>query len=108
MSTIKKSTISLRIILGGEFLTNNFFKRQIGLILLLMLFAIFYIHNRYASQQELIKIDKLKKELIDIKYDALTRSSELMEKSRQSKIEKYITEKGSPLSTPTQPPFIIK
>ena len=37
-----------------------------------------YIHNRYASQQQQIEIDRLKKELTDIKYDALTRSSELM------------------------------
>ena len=39
-----------------------------------------------------IEIDKLKKELIDIKYDALTRSSELMEKSRQSRIEDYTSQ----------------
>ena len=42
--------------------------------------------NRYSCQQEMIEIDKLKKDLTDIKYDALTRSSELMEKSRQSRI----------------------
>ena len=73
-----------------------------------MVFAIFYIHNRYASQQQQIEIDNLRKELIDIKYDALTRSSELMEKSRQSRIEEYISTKGSQLQTATQPPFIIK
>ena len=39
----------------------------------------------------MIEIDKLKKDLTDIKYDALTRSSELMEKSRQSRIEEYIS-----------------
>ena len=52
-------------------------------------------------------IDKLKKELIDIKYDALTRSSELMEKSRQSRIEDYISTKESDLQTSTHPPYLI-
>ena len=55
-----------------------------------MILTIFYISNRYSCQQEMIEIDKLKKDLTDIKYDALTRSSELMEKSRQSRIEEYI------------------
>ena len=66
------------------------------------------IHNRYASQQQQIEIDRLKKELIDIKYDALTRSSELMEKSRQSRIEEYISNKESDLQTSTNPPYLIK
>jgi hypothetical protein len=73
-----------------------------------MIFILFYIHNRYASQQQQIEIDKLKKELIDIKYDALTRSSELMEKSRQSRIEEYVSEEQSDLQTSTNPPYVIK
>lgn len=74
----------------------------------MMIFILFYIHNRYASQQQQIEIDKLKKELIDIKYDALTRSSELMEKSRQSRIEEYVSEEQSDLQTSTNPPYVIK
>jgi hypothetical protein len=50
----------------------------------------------------------LRKELTDIKYDALTRSSELMEKSRQSKIEEYISDKESDLQTSTNPPYVIE
>ena len=61
--------------------------------------------SRYSSQQELIEIDKLKKDVIDIKYDALTRSSELMEKSRQSRIEEYISTEDSPLQTATNRPY---
>ena len=91
----KKKRTSLKSILGGDILATDFF-------------IIFYIHNRYASQQQQIEIDRLKKELIDIKYDALTRSSELMEKSRQSRIEDYISSKESDLQTSTNPPYLIK
>ncbi len=87
---------------------RDFFRRQTKLLVLIMVFIIFYIHNRYASQQQQIEIDRLKKELIDIKYDALTRSSELMEKSRQSRIEDYISSKESDLQTSTHPPYLIK
>jgi hypothetical protein len=103
----KKHT-SIKSILGGDVLANDFFRRQSKLIILIVLLSILYIHNRYASQQQQIEIDRLRKELTDIKYDALTRSSELMEKSRQSKIEEYISDKESDLQTSTHPPYIIE
>ena len=104
----KKKRTSLKSILGGDILATDFFRRQTKLLVLIMVFIIFYIHNRYASQQQQIEIDRLKKELTDIKYDALTRSSELMEKSRQSRIEDYISSKESDLQTSTNPPYLIK
>lgn len=95
-------------IIGGDILATDFFRRQTKLMVLIMILILFYIHNRYACQQQMIEIDKLKKELIDIKYDALTRSSELMERSRQSRIEEYIATKESDLQTSTNPPYLIK
>lgn len=103
-----KKRTSLKSILGGDILATDLFRRQTKLIILIMVLVIFYIHNRYASQQQQIEIDRLKKILIDIKYDALTRNSELMEKSRQSRIEDYISDKESDLQTSTNPPYLIK
>lgn len=100
--------MSIRSILGGDILANDFFKRQTRLLVLIMVLTVLYIDNRYSSQQELIEIDKLKKDLVDIKYDALTRSSELMEKSRQSRIEEYISTEESHLQTATNRPYLIK
>ena len=45
---------------------------------------------------------------MDIRYDALTRGSELMERSRQSRIEEYITHRESDLQTATHPPYLIE
>ena len=70
-------------------------------------YFIFYINNRYECQQLMIRIEELKKELTDIKYDALTRSSELMEQSRQSRIEEYIATQQSDLQSATTPPYLI-
>ena len=104
----KKKRASLKSILGGDILATDFFRRQTKLLVLIMVFIIFYIHNRYASQQQQIEIDKLKKELIDIKYDALTRSSELTARRRQPRIEEYISTKESDLQTSTNPPYLIE
>ena len=103
-----KNRTSLKNIIGGDILATDFFRRQTKLLVLIMVLILFYIHNRYACQQQMIEIDKLKKELIDIKYDALTRSSEWMEKRRQSRIEEYIATKESDLQTSTNPPYLIK
>lgn len=104
----KKKGPSLKSILGGDILATDFFRRQTKLLLLMLALIIFYIHNRYAAQQQMIEIDRLKKELIDIKYDALTRNSELVEKSRQSRIEEYIQKEETELQTATCPPYLIK
>lgn len=95
-------------IVGGDILATDFIRRQTRLIVLVVVLVLFYIHNRYACQQQLIEIDRLKKELMDIRYDALTRGSELMERSRQSRIEEYITHRESDLQTATHPPYLIE
>ncbi len=102
------SGMSLRNIMGGDFLVHPFFRRQIKLLFLILIYVIFYIDNRYDVQQQMIEIDKLEKKLIDIKYNALTRSSELTELSRQSRIEEFIRSHQSDLQTATTPPFLIK
>lgn len=100
--------MSFKNIVGGDILTHDFFIRQVLLLLLVVFYAILYISNRYDCQQKMIEIDRLKKELTDVKYNALTRSSELTEKSRQSKIEEYVSKEESQLQTSTNPPYLIK
>lgn len=104
----KRPHITFKSIMGGDILAHKFLRRQTNLVILIVILTILYIDNRYTSQQELIEIDRLKKELTDIKYDALTISSELTEKSRQSRIEEYISAEGTPLETASTPPYLIK
>ncbi|HIZ33497.1 MAG TPA: hypothetical protein H9814_08185 [Candidatus Bacteroides merdigallinarum] len=99
---------SWRSIIGGDILATEFFRRQAKLLVLIMVLVIFYINNRYECQQLMIRIEELKKDLTDIKYDALTRSSELMEHSRQSRIEEYIATQHSDLQSATTPPYLIR
>lgn len=101
--------ITLRTIVGGDFLTNGFLRRQAGLIVLVAFFMIIYIWNGYASKQQQIQLSKLKTELDDARYNSIARSSELLEKSRQSRVEEYVREnEDSSIQTATTPPFMIK
>lgn len=80
------SNFTLRKILGGDILTAQMLRNNIGLIVLVVLFAVIYITNRYQVQKNLIELDKLKTELDDAKYRALSSSSNLTEKSRESHV----------------------
>lgn len=100
--------LSFKSFLGGDILTHKFLRRQFWLLVMLVVYGILYIGNRYACQQQIIAIDRMKKELTNMKYNALTRSSELTEKSRQSKIEEYVSKEKSTLQTSTNPPYLIK
>ena len=58
-------SFTLGKILGGDILNTAPIRRQIGVFLLITLFAVIYISNRYSCQQYLIQIDNLDKELKD-------------------------------------------
>lgn len=99
---------TLRKILGGDFLTARMIRQQIGLILLIVFFTIIYISNRYSCDKNLIEIDRLNKELQDAKFKALSSSSELTERCRESNVLQMLkNNKDSTLKIPSQPPYII-
>ena len=80
--------MTLRTILGGDFLTADMVRRQIWLFVLMVVFCIVYVAIRYQCQQDMLTIDKLEKELLDAKYKALSSSSTLTEKCRESHVKR--------------------
>ncbi|MBR4312143.1 MAG: hypothetical protein IKT86_02230 [Bacteroidaceae bacterium] len=98
----------LKALLEGDVLLSPFLQRHLGLLVLLFAMIIAYVSNRYAFQQEQVEIQRLRTQLNDTKYEALARSSELMEKSRESSIQRFIKERGSELIIPVQAPVELK
>ena len=102
------SGMTLRTILGGDFLTAEMVRHQIWLIVLIVLFTIVYVAFRYQCQQDMIAIDKMEKELLDAKYKALCSSSTLTEKCRESHVlDALKNNKDSLLHIADQPPYKI-
>lgn len=103
------SQLSLRTILGGDLLTTEVVRSQIWLFVLIVGFAIVYVAFRYQCQQDMIAIDQLEKNLKDAKYRALSSSSTLTEKCRESHVlEKLKQNEDSLLHQADQPPYIIE
>ena len=101
-------TLTLRKILGGDILNAQLVRSQIWLVVLIVLFTIVYVAFRYQCQQDMIAIDKLETELKDAKYKALSSSSALTERCRESHILEMLKNNADSLLHPAeQPPYII-
>ncbi len=100
--------LTLRKILGGDILTADLVRRQIWLILLIFAFTVVYVAFRYQCQQDMIQMDKLETELKDAKYKALSSSSTLTERCRESRILELLKNSNdSTLHIADQPPYKI-
>lgn len=102
------SQISLQKLLGGDLLNGDTVRRQIWLIVLVTFFVLIYIAARYQCQQDIIEIDKLEKELAEAKYKAMSSSSELTERCRESHLLKMLQANNDSLIRPSElPPYKI-
>ena len=102
-------TLTLRKILGGDFLSADLVRRNIWPLVLVVVFTVAYVAIRYQCQQDMIQIDKMEGRLKDAKYKALSSSSTLTERCRESQVLKVLRQNNdSLLHISDQPPYIIK
>lgn len=105
---VPASSFSLNRTLGGVILARAI-QRQIWLVMLITLFLIIYINNRYMCQKQTVEIDRLEKKLTETRYKATVCTSILTEKSRESNIINMLEAKGdSTLTIPSEPPYLIR
>ena len=101
--------VNLRTILGGDLLTTELVRSQIWLFVLIVAFSLVYVAFRYQCQQDMIKIDQLENQLKDAKFKALSSSSSLTEKCRESHVLEILKQnQDSLLHQADQPPYIIE
>ena len=102
----RKKKFSVVKMLTGDMLMHPFVKRQMGLIVLVVCLIVIYEGNRYACQTETVKIQRLRKEIIDLRNESVALRNELMQKSLQSNIERRLGD-DNPLKPATAAPVII-
>lgn len=103
----KEKRLSLLYILGGGILKEDFIVKHTKMIVLVVVLIFFFIGNRYTCMQKLREIDRLQQQLRDVRFEALSISSELTGHSRQSQIELLIEEQGIELEVAKTPPYEI-
>lgn len=106
--TTPVGALTLRKILGGDILSADLVRRNIWMFVLVVFFTVLYVAIRYQCQQDLIQIDKMEAKLKDAKYKALSSSSTLTERCRESQVLKVLRQNNdSLLHVSDQPPYII-
>ena len=89
----------------GWILKEDFIVRHTKMIVLVVVLIFIFIGNRYVCMQRLREIDRLQQQLRDVRFEALSISSELTGNSRQSQIELLIEEQGIELEAAKNPPY---
>jgi hypothetical protein len=90
---------SIRNILGGSFLTNDKTTKNLPYLLFLAFLAIIYIGNSYYAEKNIRKVERLQKELRELRYKHISTKSQLMQRTRQSKVASILSTKGIKEST---------
>ncbi|MDR1200507.1 MAG: hypothetical protein LBL58_02605 [Tannerellaceae bacterium] len=101
----KRKENSFLYIVGGGILKEDFILRHTKMIVLVVVLIFFFIGNRYTCMQKLREIDRLQQQLRDLRYEALSISSELTGNSRQSQIESLVEQQGLELEGAKNPPY---
>jgi len=98
---------SLKEMLQTTVPSARFVKKNRWFIALLVFFALIYIHNNFRVEALLKEHLNLTREIKELKNEAITTSSELMKKSRQSEVIRKVQENNLGLEILTTPPKTI-
>ena len=95
---------SFKEFLQGRFLAESHVGKYWGYLAFLVFLGVLYIGNRYQMEHLLDRQADLIHELKDLKYEAITTSSELMNMSKQSEVMERVQEEGIDLKVLKTPP----
>ncbi len=90
---------SAQNILGGTFLTRESTAKHLPFLLFLAFIAIIYIGNSYYAEKNIRKIEKLQKQLKEMRYEYISHKSDVNYRSRQSEVANSLKNKGIKEST---------
>jgi hypothetical protein len=91
---VNKTTRSLQNLLGGGFLANKKTTENLPFFLFLAFLAIIYIGNSFYAEKNIRKIERLEKEMKELRYEHIYMRSKLMSKSRQSEVAESLSDLG--------------
>ena len=103
-----RATGVLQDLIDGNILVRKYFRRQYPLLFIIACFLILYIGNRYTCDKNMRHHRELVKEIVDLRYELLSISAQLTEKSRGSVIEDSVRSQIPRLHVSRVPSIIIK
>jgi protein-disulfide isomerase len=99
---------SIRDILNGSLLTRGIILKNIGFIIWLTFLGIVYIGNSYHAERVARSINRLQREVKDLRAESITTAADLMYASRQSVVQQMVKNNRLELKESVEPPYKIK
>ncbi|MGL5318681.1 MAG: FtsL-like putative cell division protein [Bacteroidales bacterium] len=99
--------LTIKSFLNGKYITESLSSKHIVPMIIVFFVLIFYIWNRYESQRQMTYIAVLNKQLRELRYRAVTHSSEVMGQSKQSQIKLKLNQLGLDLVESQNPPYTL-
>jgi hypothetical protein len=92
----KKPAVSNLIlqVLGGDFLTREWARRQLNYLFFLAMLGMLYIANSYFAESTSRNIDEVARELKELQYEYVSTKSELMQAGKQSELARKLQQTG--------------
>ena len=98
----------LKNIFSANILTNDFWRRHLALIILILAAIFAYIYVDYSCMLKEYEIADLKKQIETIHNEMLVYSSEFTNLTRPSSLSKILKDRDNPIKEANTPPIKIK
>jgi len=90
-------------ILSGDFFSQDWVIRSAPLVIFIFLLTILAIGNNYIAQRKARHIDKVKREIKDLRDEYISSKSQLMYSTKMSEVAKKLESRG--IKEPVKPAF---
>jgi len=97
----------VRSFLDGTMLTRDIIIKQLPFVIFVTLLCVIYIANRYSAEKIVRKTQIIQTELKELRAEKISVTSELMQLSQQSEVEKLVDKNELGLVESVEPPKTI-
>jgi len=99
---------SFKNFINGQYLNNKEFTTHLPYVIFLVILALIYINNHYSIEKLMREHMEVSNQMQELKFEAVTTSSELTRMSRESEIARRVREAGLELEVLRTPPRHLK
>lgn len=105
----KVSVVTLiKDVIAGDVFLKEAVQKQFLFVGLLFLLSLVYVNNRFLYEKELREVEKVRKEVVDLRYRSLTLSKDMKLAGRRTMIIETLDAMGVDLEESAKPIIIIE
>ena len=99
--------ISVKDVFTGRVLTRKFIRKQMRFVLFVAFIGFLYISNHHKVEKMQKELFRLNEEVKELRFEAVTTSSDLMSMSKPSEVIRRMDKMGVEMEELKEPPRIL-